>query len=185
MYLILDTETSGLLPAGRVIQVGAVLVDSDYAVQSEANLLVKWGEDYEIHPKAMEAHGISRARAQNFGVEVDVVIAVIGQMAARAQKLVCHNLDFDRKMIENLAARAQKPNPIEHLAHYCTMRAMTPICDIPKQGGGTKWPTLQEAHRFVAGYDFDGAHDAMADVRACLKVFQWANEKAGRALELA
>jgi DNA polymerase III subunit epsilon len=177
MYLILDTETSGFLPAGRAVQVGAIVVDGEFRVKAEANFLLSWGEAYEMHPKALEAHGISREQAQQFGVDPALLLEVLAQMAARAQTLVCHNLDFDRKIIENLAARAQKPNPLAGLKHYCTMLAMTPVCDIQRKGGGTKWPNLQEAHRFVAGFDFDGAHDAMADVRACARVFQWLQEK--------
>lgn len=177
MYLILDTETSGFLPLGRIVQLGAQILDREFRVRAEANLLVQWTEPYEMHPKAQEAHGISRETAQTFGVPPAVVVEVLSQMAARAQTLVCHNLDFDKKIIENLAQRISGPNPLAGLKPYCTMRAMTPICDIPRAGGGTKWPTLQESHRFVAGFDFDGAHDAMADVRACARVFQWLQEK--------
>ena len=177
MYLVLDTETSGFLPAGRAVQIGAQVLDAGFRIKAEANFLLSWGEAYEMHPKAQEAHGISRDTAQAFGVDPALLIEVLAQMAARAQTLVCHNLDFDRKIIENLAARAQKPNPLAGLKHYCTMLAMTPVCDIQRKGGGTKWPNLQEAHRFVAGFDFDGAHDAMADVRACARVFQWLQEK--------
>lgn len=34
-----------------------------------------------------------------------------------------------------------------------------------------KWPTLQELHTFLFGVGFEGAHDALVDVRACAKCY--------------
>jgi DNA polymerase III epsilon subunit-like protein len=36
-----------------------------------------------------------------------------------------------------------------------------------------KWPKLTEAYRHCYDRDFDGAHDALADVRATADVFRW------------
>jgi len=66
--------------------------------------------------------------------------------------------------------------------------AMTPICDIPGPYG-PKWPRLQEAHKHVFGKEFDGAHDALADVIACKNIYFWIlsqqKAKASAALEKA
>lgn len=42
--------------------------------------------------------------------------------------------------------------------------------------GGYKNPNLQEAYKHFFGVEFEGAHDAMADVRACRDVFFKLNE---------
>ncbi len=34
-----------------------------------------------------------------------------------------------------------------------------------------KWPKLQETYKFLFGEEFEGAHDAMADVRACARIY--------------
>ena len=96
-----------------------------------------------------------------------------------ADLLVAHNLDFDRTMIvaelfrmrqwESLLAAKQafveKPG-------FCTMKATTPICKLPgKFGNDYKWPKLQEAYKHLFNEEFQGAHDAMADVRACARVY--------------
>jgi hypothetical protein len=36
---------------------------------------------------------------------------------------------------------------------------------------GYKWPKLEELHRFLFKHDFDGAHDALADIQATAKCF--------------
>jgi DNA polymerase III subunit epsilon len=54
------------------------------------------------------------------------------------------------------------------------MQDMTDICCLPSPWGkGYKWPKLHEAHRHCFGKEFEDAHDALADVRACAKVFFW------------
>ena len=48
------------------------------------------------------------------------------------------------------------------------------MCQLPgKFAGKFKWPNLQEAHQHAFGKPFDGAHDAMADLRACKDVYFW------------
>jgi len=53
------------------------------------------------------------------------------------------------------------------------MKSSTDICRLPgKIPGKYKWPSLQEAYKmFIDPNGFDGAHDAMVDVNACLKVY--------------
>ena len=53
----------------------------------------------------------------------------------------------------------------------CTMRIATNVLKIPGPRG-FKWPTLQEAYkRLVDPAGFEGAHDAITDVKACAAVF--------------
>lgn len=60
---------------------------------------------------------------------------------------------------------------------FCTMKAMTPVCKLHGNYGDFKWPKLQEAHKHAFGVEFDGAHDALADVRACARVYRWLMEQ--------
>jgi DNA polymerase III epsilon subunit-like protein len=51
------------------------------------------------------------------------------------------------------------------------MRSSTSFCRIPGGPRGYKWPKLQELHQALFSVEFDAAHDAVADVRACAKCF--------------
>lgn len=195
MHLIFDTETSGLpvaAPAGhprqpRVLQLGAQVLDGDFVVRAELNVIIKWPEPMDIHPMALKAHGISYEMTQRFGLPPHLVMDAFDQMVAQTQKSAAFNATFDFQMMNIMAAQTQKPKPALAQTPFCPMRALTPLMKLPgKWAGAYKWPSLQEAHTFCTGAGFDGAHDAMADVRALAKVYKWCLENnAGAELTLS
>jgi exonuclease RNase T and DNA polymerase III len=52
----------------------------------------------------------------------------------------------------------------------CTMQATIQYCNIPGRFG-PKWPKLMELYTKLFGQEFDGAHDAMADIVATKECF--------------
>lgn len=50
------------------------------------------------------------------------------------------------------------------------MESSTNFCAIPSNWG-LKWPTLTELHTKLFKEGFDGAHDALDDVKACARSF--------------
>ena len=83
----------------------------------------------------------------------------------RASVVVAHNVRFDLQLIQFSCDRTSTRLP--RLQSFCTMRESTKIINLP----GGKWPRLEEAYRFYFGETIDDAHDALADVRACMRVF--------------
>lgn len=181
MFLVFDTETTGKaffgLPPGhasqpRIVQLGAILYDENQRVTSEVNLLVR-PDGWTVPPDAEAIHGISTERAMRYGVQIGGVLRLFQALCDRADKIVAHNLDFDRFMIASELGRAGQGGAIDAFnarSGFCTMKESTDILKIPGHRG-YKWPNLQEAHRHFTGDGFDGAHDAMADVRACARVY--------------
>ena len=52
------------------------------------------------------------------------------------------------------------------------MQKSVKVCKIPFEGrGGYKWPKLTELHQHLFNEDFEGAHDALADVMATVKCY--------------
>jgi len=51
------------------------------------------------------------------------------------------------------------------------MKESTDYCKIRNNWGSYKWPSLIELHTKLFDEGFDGAHDALADVKACAKSF--------------
>ncbi len=182
MILFFDTETSGMinrkLPADhpsqpRLVQLGALLVEDDLTPRAEIALLVQ-SEGVKFDAKAIEVHGITEEVADRGGVPMLVALALFSNLCRRARKVVAHNMDFDAEVMGCQFHRVGKPNPLkfEHLEFECTMKALTPIIKLPGRYGDYKWPSLEEAHRFFFDEGFEGAHDALADVRACCRVWK-------------
>jgi len=99
-------------------------------------------------------------------------------MLRKSQLLVGHNIQFD-KFIARIAMRRfelitdEDDAAWKAMPTFCTMREMTDICKLPgKFAGKFKWPKLGEACQHI-GKPLVGAHDAMADLRACKEVYFW------------
>lgn len=177
MTLIFDTETSGFSES-RLLQLGVLLVDERYEVQMQASLLVR-PDGWRVEEGAEKVHGISQEKAGQLGLPVDVVLGIFCGFAIKADVLVGHNLEFDTKILSGELKKAGWPLPLFERSD-CTMRMMTPVCKIPPtekmvKAGRTGWksPKLMEAYRHAFGEDFVGAHDALADCVATLRVWRW------------
>lgn len=188
MYLFFDTETTGLpdykMPAEwegqpRICQLGAIVTDRDGRVKAEANLLIK-PDGWTIPPAASAIHGISQSDAERYGLTIRGALSIFGRLMGMAEVLVAHNLKFDLFLLEIEAARTDLTRVAFDFPKgcYCTMTHASHVLQLPptkrmQDCGFSKFksPNLQEAHRHFFGRDFEGAHDAMADVRACREVF--------------
>jgi DNA polymerase-3 subunit epsilon len=62
---------------------------------------------------------------------------------------------------------------------YCTMKNATPILNLPAteamvKAGRGKWkksPSLMETYKHFFGQEFEGAHGALADAKACARIY--------------
>lgn len=186
--LFFDTETTGKADfrarpdaahQPRLVQIGAILQDDESGrVYGEVNLIVR-PKDFTIPEDASNVHGITTEIANNYGIPLLHALEAFCSLAKAANQYVCHNADFDLLIATGECLRMVVP--WQSLGAFCTMTQMTPICKLPNPmfPGRFKWPKLQEAFKFAFGKEFDGAHDAMADVRACRDLYQWMRQRAG------
>lgn len=181
MYLFFDTETTGMvqrdLPADhaeqpRLVQLGAILADSDLDVRSEISLLIR-SDGHAFDPEAVKVHGISSHDADEFGIPMDSALDLFRELCGRARTAVAHNIDFDLRVMATQYARRGDSSPLAALDHECTMSLATDRVQLESRRGiGFKPPTLNEAYRFFYGKEIENAHDAIADCRACLNVYR-------------
>lgn len=178
MKLVFDTETTGLtkkhLPVSdpsqpRVVQLGAILFEDDGTVRAELNLIVK-PDGWTIPVEASNVHGITTELAEKFGLPLDMVLRPFNRLSAMADTMVAHNFAYDEFVLRGEFERLGREPEFKKKQSFCTMEAATPIVG-QKGPRGLKWPKLIDTHEFLFGEKFEGAHDAMADVRACKRVF--------------
>lgn len=183
MHLIIDTETTGkcdfrggLDAQPYLVQIGMLLFDNDRRLRGELNAIIR-PEGWEIPDEAAAVHGITTGIALRYGVPVNEVLNIVERFGAHAEILSSFNWDFDRLVVDAALYRSGLLREGFNLKqdYVCTMREMTPICKIKKLGyigpDPYKWPKLEEAYRFLFNEGFDGAHDAMADVRAAARIY--------------
>lgn len=188
MILAFDTETTGKAdfnsPASakhqpHIVQLGAILFDDSWSVRAELNLIVK-PDGWTIPEEASNIHGITTTIANSCGVDLSSALSCFRGLFKLANVYVAHNLEFDALIVASNFMRLTDcvgmGSDIRERG-FCTMHAMTPICKLPGRYGDYKWPSLQEAYQHAFGEMFDGAHDAMADVRACARLYRWIKER--------
>jgi DNA polymerase-3 subunit epsilon len=176
--LFIDTETTGKADfrsqpdaphQPRMVQLGAILADEAGKVLAELNVIIQ-PDGWTIPAEAAAVHGISTEQAEAAGVSVSVALDLLEALHHKAGVIVAHNIDFDRLVIDGEYLRSGFDIP-DHAEPFCTMHAMTGVCKLPGRYGNYKWPTLTEAHQHLFGAGVEGAHDAMADVRACMRIY--------------
>jgi DNA polymerase-3 subunit epsilon len=191
--LVWDTETTGLtndrLPSSHasqpdLVQLGAILVNQDTGqVRGELNLIVKpEGRFTSMPSQASDVHGITYDVAEQFGVPLVIAMAAFNNLSKAADAFVAFNASYDRVVTEKAYHLLGKPHPFQEKPVICAKEAMDPIMQLPPtprmiaagRGNQFKAPNLREAYAFVTGGGtFEGAHDAMADVRATAVVYRW------------
>lgn len=186
-YLFFDTETTGLpnkrLPSDHldqphICQLAAIEVDYDRRTMTEINFLIR-PEGWHIPEEASAIHGITQAAAERYGIKIEGALAIMRRLITRSSMIIAHNIEFDAWMLRReLVSISDQVWDWGGGKEFCTMKESIDIVQCPptermlKAGvPGFKKPNLTETYRHFFGRDFDGAHDAMADVRACRDVF--------------
>ena len=109
------------------------------------------------------------------GIEVVSALRMFYEDLQKVKYVVGHNVSFDEKIVEAECYRVNY-DVIPFIDKFgdslCTMKSTTDFCKIPARfHKGYKYPTLQELHRKLFGFDFTGAHDAFSDISATMKCF--------------
>lgn len=184
-----DTETTGLwnkklaithTAQPHIVQLATLVTDSCGNEVTSFNRIIKPQGYTTIDPGAFEVHGITFERAMDEGIDRRLVLDEWRDLVRPTHMLIAHNKEFDLKLME--IAMRREYNDVKQSYRYkkqfCTMKTYTDICKLPptdrmlQYGFNTyKSPKLQEAYKHVFGEEFEDAHDAMADVRACAKIF--------------
>ena len=183
MYLIFDTETTGLPKRWnapitdtdnwpRCIQIawqlhdamGNLIESQDYLVQPDG---------FNIPYDAEQIHGISTALAEQDGIPLAEVLEKFNIALEKTKFVVGQNVGFDLNIMGAEFHRLSVENQLQELPvlDTCTEHTAS-LCQIPGgRGGKFKLPTLTELHQFLFNVPFSEAHNATADVEATTRCF--------------
>ena len=183
MYLIFDTETTGLphnktAPLTdldnwpRLVQIAWQLHDNRGKLLSQQSFIVK-PEGFDIPFNSEQIHGISTKRALEEGTSLQDVLQAFNKDLKNTQLLVGHNIEFDINIIgAELIRQSLATDYFLSLDKLDTGIASTEFCQLKGGiGGRLKMPRLTELHEKLFGYTFEDAHDASYDVAATARAF--------------
>ena len=185
MKLFFDTETTGkaLFKAPpehpqqpHIVQLAAILFEDSGEERGSLNAIIK-PEGWTIPEEAAAIHGITTEIALKCGIPLMSAFSVFSNFLNLSDTLIAHNIQFDALILSVALSRLNGSGPVKcaeklkTTPRFCTMHSTTQLCKLPGNYGDFKWPKLTEAHKHLFGTDVEGAHDAMADVRACARIY--------------
>ncbi|MEK0442143.1 MAG: hypothetical protein RL403_1121, partial [Bacteroidota bacterium] len=182
MYLIFDTETTGLprsynAPMSdldnwpRLVQLAWQLHDEKGRLLSNKNYIIR-PEGFTIPYNSEKVHGISTKRALEEGHPLQEILQIFREDVAQTKYLVGHNIGFDIHVVGSEFLRTALVMPFDGKSELDTKDISTNFCALPGgKGGKFKWPTLTELHQKLFGVGFEDAHDAAYDVDATARCF--------------
>src|SRR5690606_14543168 len=184
MYLIFDTETTGL-PKNynapihdlenwpRCVQIAWQLHDDMGRLLENQDFLIR-PEGFDIPFDSEKIHGISTELAQAAGAALEQALEAFDKALHQPQFIAGHNVGFDINIIGAEMIRQGKSTAIlleKKVLNTCS-ETTAELCQLPGgRGGKHKLPTLTELHRFLFDQEFLEAHNATADVEATTRCF--------------
>ena len=183
MYLIFDTETTGL-PKNwnapitdvnnwpRCVQIAWQLHDDMGRLVSHEDYLII-PENYKIPFDAEQIHGISTDLAIEKGKPLKEVLSLFNEALSQTKFVVGQNLNFDLNIMGCEYHRLGIATSLNELPvlDTCTEKSAL-LCEIPGgRYGKFKLPTLTELHEKLFHQPFNEAHNATADVEATSRCF--------------
>ena len=183
MYLIFDTETTGL-PKNwsapitdtdnwpRCIQIAWQLHDEFGNLIEHQDYLVK-PEGFDIPYDSERIHGISTDLAMQDGVPLSEVLERFNLALSKSKFVVGQNVGFDINVMGSEFYRMSVESPMAQMPVLDTCTEVTAnLLKLPGgRGGRFKLPTLTELHEYLFGVPFSEAHNATADVEATTRCF--------------
>ncbi len=171
-------EQSGLDKQPHLVQLAAMLVDSETKeILESMNVIIK-PDGWTIPQETIDVHGITNEHALEVGIpEIDALRMYL-EMWEKCDLRIAHGTTFDNRIIR-IALKRYLPDLIsddvwkDRAKYYCT------CMQFKKLIGGKSGHTLAEAYKYFTDTTLEGAHDAMVDMKACMEVY-WGLQKAGR-----
>ncbi|QIG59855.1 hypothetical protein [Dishui Lake phycodnavirus 4] len=174
-YVVFDTETTGLpgtrqCPTSdnvyhwdkcRILSIAAIKYSSRGRELSRLYSIIK-PDTFKVD--ATHIHGITEEMAETKGKPFGDVYKEFVSMLHRSDILVAHNIRFDWDVLKAECLRRNIDfSPVENMKPVCTL-------DLVKKWYG-KPMKLVILYKELFGKEFDGAHNALEDAKACAEVY--------------
>jgi len=189
--LVFDTETTGLPPDRHtpliatarwphVVQLSYMIYDTDTnTIINSVDTLIKLQPGIAVPQETTDIHGITRKMCDEQGRDIKEVLLEFNNALLQVDKLIAHNLQFDKSIITVEFIRNRLTNNFtqhnQPIQEFCTMLNSIELCSLYRTNISgrqyKKYPKLVELHEKLFNETPKGLHNAMADVIVCLRCY--------------
>jgi len=174
-YVVVDTETSGVGKTDTVLQLAYQTFDAEGKPLDWFSGYFAPPWEYEIHPEALKVNGLTKEFILEKGYRGSQIHSRLDRIrifALDGAIIVGHNISFDLRMIRQ-DMRRYGITEIHNEVSFCTKnnREIKSYVGATDINNNPKAPSLAELHTRLFGESIQGAHDALADVRATSRCF--------------
>lgn len=169
MRLFLDTETTGLLPEGRMASI-AILSDTDTLFHAYVR-----PDGWTMPAEAQKVNGLSNDFLLENGRDIADVVADLKAIFADHDELWAHNPRFDISIIAGEFDRLGESNPFDSYRVECTgmlTRAQMGLADAYRDNGDPRIASLKNVLSHVLGITATDLHGALADAGYVREIVQ-------------
>lgn len=169
--IVWDTETTGLLKPDinsleaqpYITEIHCTKLNNELEIIDEFDSLIK--PPIPIPEDLERKIGITNQMVAN-APEFKDVYPRLAMFWLGTERMVAHNLAFDRTMLSNELLRIERqlhfPWPMQHI---CTVQKSMYL--------EQRRINLTKLHEYATGTAFEGAHRAIHDVHALVRCFRW------------
>jgi len=196
-YCVIDTETTGLpirksyddyypftdfskYAKSRIVSIAWAVYEGTVKIQG-GYFIVK-PIDFTIDDRSISTkiHGITSEIANEEGILLNKVFEKFEGSLEKVELLVAHNLAFDKNIILAEASNLGMLNLVRRISsipEFCTMKQGKNVTKLRSRYklNDFKYPKLSELYFHFYHAKFHNAHNALADVNACVACYQKLN----------
>lgn len=170
----IDIETTEVdKHRARIIQLAVVVFNPDtFKRVKEKSWYIKPTGKWEMTPNAIDIHGLTREFIESSGENLADIAQDFKDMIEDTDILTYNGTNFDIVILEWEFERIKFNLELDN-------HNFIDACDIERRSHSNK---LIDAYHRYYGKDFEGAHDAFADVQATIDVYKAQTERLDEAI---
>ena len=190
MQFIFDLETTGLpkfnkdkkrsreypptdnleaYDSARIVSAAWILIDSSTKEIIHQEYYIVSPDNFTIPQESINIHGITQERAMQQGIPIAKMFEHLTTALKQASTILSYNLDFDYNILHSELIRYEQTELIDELTckrQQCIMQMSQKYMQAPF------YPKLTDVHRYLFNAPAPNAHNALADVLSCYKVYK-------------
>ncbi len=186
MKLFFDTETTWLPKSRkeklsnfenrpRIVEIARILYDNNWKKISENDYIIKpnW---FIIPEESSKIHWITTEIANKKWQNIDKVLSYFYNDVKKSNEIIWHNVDFDITITSVELLRLWIKSIFDDKKIFCTMKKNIEFCKLPWRNW-YKYPKLSDLYFKIFWKNFENAHNALADTKACADCYFAINNK--------